>query len=124
MEVLLTSSSIPPMDCSNPLYLYHGDSSGSILASQLLNGDNYNTWSKSMIMVLIVKNKVHFIDGSMPKPDPSSIEFLAWTCCNNMVLSWIINSVSKDIVASIIYIDTSEAMWSNIKDRFSQQNGP
>jgi hypothetical protein len=124
MEFIPSSSSNPPMDCSNPLYLHHGDSPGSVLVSQLLNGDNYNTWSRSMIMALTAKNKVHFIDGSMPKPDPSSADFLPWTRCNNMVLSWIINSVSKEIAGSIIYIDTSEAMWRDIKDRFSQQNGP
>jgi hypothetical protein len=41
-----------------------------------------------------------------------------------MLLSWIINSVSKEIAASIIYIDTAEEMWNDLKDRFSQRNGP
>jgi hypothetical protein len=44
--------------------------------------------------------------------------------CNNIVLSWIINSVSKEISINIICVDTAEAMWNDLKDRFSQQNGP
>jgi hypothetical protein len=41
-----------------------------------------------------------------------------------MVLSWILNSVSQEIASSIIYIDSAEEMWNDIKERFSQQNGP
>jgi hypothetical protein len=41
-----------------------------------------------------------------------------------MVLSWIFNSISKEIGVSIICVDTVDAMWNDLKDRFSQQNGP
>jgi hypothetical protein len=41
-----------------------------------------------------------------------------------MVLSWIINSVSKEIAASVISVDSTETMWNDLRDRFSQQNGP
>jgi hypothetical protein len=39
-----------------------------------------------------------------------------------MVLSWIMNFVSKEIAASIIYITTTEAMWMDLTERFSQGN--
>ncbi|GLT70744.1 hypothetical protein SLA2020_428040 [Shorea laevis] len=77
-----------------------------------------------MSMALSTKNKLGFIDGSLPKPNESDAEFLAWNRCNNMVLSWILNSVSQEISSSIIYIDSAEEMWNDIKERFSQQNGP
>jgi hypothetical protein len=41
-----------------------------------------------------------------------------------MGLSWIINSVSKEITASVISVDSAEVMWNDLRDRFSQQNGP
>jgi hypothetical protein len=41
-----------------------------------------------------------------------------------MVSSWILNSVSKDIAASIIYIDNVADVWTDLKERFSQKNGP
>jgi hypothetical protein len=124
MDLSLASSSSSMMDCSNPLYLHNGDNPGSNLVSQLLTGENYYTWSRSMLMALTAKNKVLFINGGLPKPDASNPDFLPWTRCNNMVLSWIINSVSKEIGVSIICVDTAEAMWNDLKDRFSQQNGP
>jgi hypothetical protein len=50
-----------------------------------------------MIMALTAKNKLKFIDGSIKKPSAElEDEFHAWNHSNNMVLSWILNSVSKD----------------------------
>ena len=41
-----------------------------------------------------------------------------------MVGTWIINSVSPKIQASIIYRDTSLEIWTDLKDTFCQGNGP
>ncbi len=91
-------------DASHPLYLHHGDSLGSLLVSQMLNGENYNSWRRSMIMALTAKNKLEFVDGTLVKllisPDDPFIP--PWIRCNNMVLSWIMNYVSKEIDVSII----------------------
>lgn len=119
------SSEIPIEDPSSPYYLHHGDSPGSVLVSQVLTGDNYNTWSRSVMMALIAKNKIRFIDGSLSSPPPSSeVMYHAWTRSNNMVLSWLLNSISKDIAASVLYTNTAEEMWLDFKERFSQKNGP
>jgi hypothetical protein len=77
-----------------------------------------------MFMALTATNKLQFINGALPKPHSSDPDFFAWTRCNNMVLSWIINSVSKEIAASVISVDFAETMWNDLRDRFSQQNGP
>ncbi len=108
----------------NPYYLHHGDSPGSVLVSLPLDGDNYHTWSRSMIMALTAKNKLGFVDGSITKPAPTASTYLPWIRCNTMVLSWIINSVSKDIAASVIYLNTAKEIWFDLKERFSQKNGP
>jgi hypothetical protein len=106
------------------MYLHHGDSPGSVLVTQLLTGDNYFTWSRSMYMALSAKNKLQFINGTLPKPSPTDADYSSWTRCNDMVLSWIINSISKEIAASIISVDSAEIMWNDLRDPFSQQNGP
>jgi predicted YcjX-like family ATPase len=54
---------------NHQLYLYHSDQPGAVLVPQPLVKDNYSTWSQSMTMALIVKNKIGFIDGSMKEPD-------------------------------------------------------
>jgi hypothetical protein len=40
------------MDSSNPFFLHHGDSLGTMSVSTPLNGDNYNSWKRAMVMVL------------------------------------------------------------------------
>lgn len=76
-----------------------------------------------MTMALTAKNKLAFVDGSLSQPAiDTGAEFQAWVRCNNMILSWILNSVSKEIAASAIYIDTCHGMWLDLKERFSQKN--
>ncbi|XP_059436248.1 uncharacterized protein LOC132169195 [Corylus avellana] len=64
------------------------------------------------------------IDGSFPKPSMFKSCYNAWVLCNDLVISWILNSVSKEIYSTVIYITSAEVMWEDLKDRYSQRNGP
>ncbi|XP_040998951.1 uncharacterized protein LOC121244808 [Juglans microcarpa x Juglans regia] len=119
-----SSPSDPSSDSSSPYYLHHGDSPGSILVTQVLIGNNYHTWRRSMLMALTAKNKVGFVDGSIAKPVGTSSLFHSWTRCNNMILSWLLNSLAKEIAASVIYVESAKEVWSDLQERFSQGNGP
>ncbi|XP_035546590.1 uncharacterized protein LOC118348636 [Juglans regia] len=48
----------------------------------------------------------------------------AWERCNDVVVSWIHNSVSSSVRTSLVYIDDAYAIWNELQDRLSQQNGP
>lgn len=112
-------------DPNHHLYLHHSDHPGVVLVSQPLTEDNYNTWSRAMIMALSAKKKLGFIDGTIPKPDDSSsAELQQWIRCNNMVKSWLLNSISKEISTSVIYCDLAYEILMDLKERFSQVNGP
>lgn len=56
--------------------------------------------------------------------DSSVPNFSAWRRCNNLVLSWILISISKEITNSEIYASTVCKVWLDLKDRFSQKNMP
>jgi len=118
----LTSSSIP--DVSSPYFLHSADHPGSILVSILLNGDNYPTWKRAMKIALNAKNKLSFVNGSLSKPTSSTSEIQLWERCSDMVLSWILNSIDKSIVNSLIYHDCPRDVWLDLEDRFSQSNNP
>ncbi|XP_024029706.1 uncharacterized protein LOC112094030 [Morus notabilis] len=78
-----------------------------------------------MLIAFSVKNKLGFLDGSIEKPDGSDLVLLnSWIHNNNLVISWILNSVSKKISASIIFSESAAEIWLDLKDRFSQSNGP
>ncbi|KAI5319733.1 hypothetical protein L3X38_039441 [Prunus dulcis] len=55
-------------DPNHPLYLHHSDQPGVVLVTQLLNDENYLTWSRSMLMALNTRNKEGFVDGTVKKP--------------------------------------------------------
>ncbi|XP_068638505.1 uncharacterized protein [Aristolochia californica] len=41
-----------------------------------------------------------------------------------MVISWILNSVSKEISASVIFAASAREIWLDLRDHFQQRNGP
>ncbi|XP_061338193.1 uncharacterized protein LOC133285052 [Gastrolobium bilobum] len=61
-------------------------------------------WSRAMVLALTAKNKSCFVDGSAPRPPNTDLLFSAWNRCNSMVISWILNSVSKAIADNLVYI--------------------
>lgn len=77
-----------------------------------------------MRIALSVKNKLGFIDGSIPQPDDSDPNLLNFWFRNNVVISWILNSVSKEISASILFSDVATETWKYLHERFQQINGP
>lgn len=78
-----------------------------------------------MSMALSAKNKLGFVNGSLPKPsDSADSHFNPWLRCNKMVISWLLNSVSTKISSNILYIATTYEIWSDLKKQFSHKNGP
>nr|XP_009787368.1 PREDICTED: uncharacterized protein LOC104235332 [Nicotiana sylvestris] len=47
----------------------------------------------------------------------------AWARCNDMVLSWLLNSLSKEIAESVLYSQSAKDLWADLEDRFGQTNG-
>ena len=77
-----------------------------------------------MLIALSVKNKLGFVDGAISKPSGNDSELLnSWLRNNNIVIAWILNSVSKEIFASVLYSDSVFEIWCDLKDRFEQSNG-
>lgn len=56
----------------------------------------------------------------MPKRNLST----AWKCNNDIITSWILNSVSKEMVASIVHSRSAKLIWYELKNRFKQRNKP
>ncbi|KAB1200007.1 hypothetical protein CJ030_MR0G008651 [Morella rubra] len=101
-----------------------GDTSNAPIVSPPLNGKNYYSWSRAMLMAIGARNKFGFLDGSIPQPASSDPNFSNWYRCNLMVSSWICASVSPEIAQNILYIDSVEKMWKLLKERFEQSNEP
>lgn len=65
------------------------------------------------------KMKYDFVDGSIPVPTDLDPLFRAWSRCNMLVHSWIMNSVTESIGQSIVFIENAVDVWNDLKERFS-----
>ncbi|KAB5524389.1 hypothetical protein DKX38_022138 [Salix brachista] len=112
-------------DPNNPYRIENGDHTSLVLVTELLTTENYITWSWSMRRALRAKNKLGFISGSVVQPtDEEDPLFEMWERCNDMVVSWIQNAVSIDIKHTLAFVDDAQVVWTELKDCFTQQNGP
>ncbi|XP_019241302.1 PREDICTED: uncharacterized protein LOC109238113 [Nicotiana attenuata] len=64
-----------------------------------------------------------FINGKCGKPDPKDPTFDQWEQCDNVVTSWILNSLSKDLADSLQYVHDPKELWQELEDRYDQANG-
>ncbi|XP_074360290.1 uncharacterized protein LOC141700410 [Apium graveolens] len=90
----------------------------------LLNGENYINWSRGVKMALGAKNKLGFIDGSLPKLTNESPDFNKWIRNDYMVISWLTSSMDQVISDSFIFATSSSELWNDIAERFGKSNVP
>ncbi|XP_058759582.1 uncharacterized protein LOC131632879 [Vicia villosa] len=107
-------------DTLNPYFMHPNENSALILVTPLLSPNNYHSWSRSMTMASRSKNKLHFINGVLPRRMDEEVNSLAWDRCNTMIMSWLHNSVESEFAQSILWMETAEEIWNELKARFYQ----
>ena len=109
---------------SHPLYLHNNDHPGLVLiAKKLLGPDNYGPWSRSMRIALNARNKFVIVSGSFEKPAEDSPLLPQWERVNDMIITWILNTVADDISDGLSYVTTAKEVWNELLERFSGTNG-
>ncbi|XP_076910198.1 uncharacterized protein LOC143567756 [Bidens hawaiensis] len=93
----------PTLDSSNPLYLHPSDHPGLVLVSKNFDGTGFGVWKRAMTIALSAKNKLTFVNGDFGLPADSS-QISMWKRYNDMVISWILNTLSPEISASVLKI--------------------
>lgn len=109
---------------NDPFYLSQSDHPGMILVSHPLTGDNYISWKRSIMLALSSKLKLGFINGKVVPPKDTDASFDQWKRVDDLVITWILNCVSRDIVNSIIFANTAKELWDDLAQRFGESNGP
>ena len=119
------NSSMVDESANNPYFLPVAKNPGIILSSQpLICPENHAAWTRSMFLALSVRKKFVFVNGAIFKPKVTSSLYNSWCRCNTTVLSWLVNSLSKDIQASVRYISIAQDLWIDLRDCFSQGSSP
>lgn len=118
-----TAIVISPEDLAEAYFLHPSDHPGLLLVSTAFHGTGFGSWKRAMTIALSTKSKLYFVDGSLPKPNSNSPNFKKWIKCNDMVMSWILNVLTKTIANSIIYAKSARQIWIELEERFGQVNG-
>nr|GFC42973.1 putative Gag-polypeptide of LTR copia-type [Tanacetum cinerariifolium] len=76
-----------------------------------------------MTFALRNHNKLGFIDGSCKK-DSSNLGLAnQWDMCNSVVVTWILNSLSPELIAGAIYAKTAFEIWNDLKETYDKVDG-
>ena len=94
-----------------------------LISKKLTGTENFGPWKRSMSIALSAKNKLGLLNGSVPKPDENSPLRAQWERVNDMVISWILNTVSEDISNGMDFVNTAQEVWEELAGQFSSIDG-
>ncbi|XP_019150240.1 PREDICTED: uncharacterized protein LOC109147058 [Ipomoea nil] len=109
-----------PNDTASPYFLHPNENPPLILVSNVLSGRNYHPWARAMEMALLSKNKLGFVDGTIPIPNIGEVKYPYWRRCNNMVATWIMRAISPEIASTLLWVGSAERIWSTLRARFNE----
>jgi len=72
-----------------------------------LNGLNYLQWSQSVMMFISGKGRDDYLTGAAVPPAKTDKQYKLWRSENNMVMSWLINSMTTEIIGNFLLYSTA-----------------
>ena len=73
-------------------------------------------------MALLVKQKLAFIDGTCKKPEATSPLLPYWQKGNDMLISWLLNSLHDNVRDNVLFHSTTSEIWTDLNERYCQCN--
>ncbi|GKE87301.1 hypothetical protein Tco_1564776 [Tanacetum coccineum] len=73
-----------------------------------------------MMIALNPKNKLKIIINEYPKPDVNSPMRALWERNNNMIISWVLNTVTDQISNNLSFVHFATALWKELQEHYSQ----
>lgn len=74
-----------------------------------------------MRIALLGKKKLGFVTGTCVKESYKDELLEQWETCNAIVLSWIMNIVSEDLLSGIVYASNAHLVWEDLKESFDKR---
>ncbi|KAL6316274.1 hypothetical protein AAG906_017904 [Vitis piasezkii] len=86
-----------------------------------LTDQNYLQWSKSVMMFVCRKDKDDYLTGAVTAPPFEDPKYKIWKAENNMVLSWLINSMTNNIGEDFMFYETAKEIWDAAEETYSDK---
>ncbi|KAF7808226.1 sacsin isoform X2 [Senna tora] len=118
--VMASSKSSSQEASSSNANEFSGNAENSVLllTRHKLTGQNYLHWSRSMIMFITGKGKEDYLTIST-KPQPDDPKFKTWNAENQLVMSWLINSMDLEIGQDFMFFASAAEIWKAAKESYS-----
>jgi len=101
---------------SSPYYIHPSENPYSVIVTLVLSENNYHFQSCSFSMAVIFKNSKGFLNDSVRIPQPTNLLHSMWNCCNNLIISWNLTSLSQSISQTALYFDHVDAIWNDLRN--------
>ncbi|CAA7017403.1 unnamed protein product [Microthlaspi erraticum] len=102
-------------------YFKLSDIPGSLNSTVLLREDNYTEWSTNIRNLLQEKQKIGFIDGSVPKP-LTNPDLALWIATNCIIVGWILKAIDPKVRSTVAYTNDPCKLWESLRRRFDVNN--
>ncbi|KAJ0462069.1 putative transcription factor interactor and regulator CCHC(Zn) family [Helianthus annuus] len=111
-------------DVNSPYYLHPSDYPKTLHVNETLTDGNFKDWIQEMTNFLFAKNKIEFVDGTLPKPDKTDKRYKQWMRCDAMIKGWLTTAMEKEIRNSVKYANTALEIWNDLHERFGKESAP
>lgn len=76
-----------------------------------------------MQIALNARNKFVVVNGRFPKLNENYVLHVQWERVNDMIIMWILNSVTDDTSDGLNNVTTAAEVWQELHERFFGTNG-
>ncbi|KAL9677227.1 hypothetical protein QQ045_005455 [Rhodiola kirilowii] len=103
-------------------YVNNNEITGNCIVGEVLVGrENFVSWKKSMRIALSARLKLGFVEGEHPKPKDPLLK-ARWQRCNDVIMSWLLCSVSKGVAGQILDAVNVADAWNCLHQRYAGSN--
>ncbi|CAN6444480.1 unnamed protein product [Victoria cruziana] len=86
-----------------------------------LNGTNYLVWSKSASMYLCGRGKAGYVNGKVCRPEESEEAYVDWELNDQMVMSWLLNSMEPMVAEGFLFLDSAKGIWETETEIYDEK---
>ena len=133
-RIIDSASSSPPRQSS----LYNSISSQSDFSAIAkafsyiplkLDTRNYIFWKAQILATIRAFDLVLFLNKTsppkrVPGPDGESVvnsEYLSWIRSDQMLLGWLFSTISEEVLAQVIYLESSTEVWILLENLYARE---
>jgi hypothetical protein len=80
---------------------------------------NYLSWSRRGLRILRTKDVEGYVLGKDKAPeDEESVKWRKWSATDSLVLTWLLNSLTPSVAASVEALSTAAEVWKALEEMY------